>query len=521
MSKQYTVQKGDSLTAIARDNGVTPRELAQANGISNPDFIKVGQQLRIPVAPSHSVPVFTYASAEDAQSEYSRILALTFVDAAHQPIDALGVEVHIDGEVVKHKTDSAGNVPAISVDKGAQIQVHVEKVGGGTKKVSELKIDSDATHMLLASPKIKLASELKVHEGPAQTAPTDKPAPQPVGTETLTRSANGNPVHAVAMECPNPENLRLQANFKYRDLVIAAAKRIDIAPQAVAAIMNAEAATISTTTYIPKINRKTGKPLIGKDGQPLQTELVQNDGEWDTRSAAKKSSARGMTQFLDGSWIELALTNGTFLNDRVTKEGWLTKTKIQEKHGKKIIEREVPAFKLANGTLATATKQHSLSQVLSAKPYITAYAEATDAHLQKLLDLRYEPEYAINTAVDYGKINLRGLTAAGFLVDGLNDPDRAKLIYLTHHLGLGDAKDFIRNRMSAKHAEYILKLQIKDAPAENLAKNEHGDYLKAHRKWLLNYIDKKIDLVPKMCDKSKATPARPLLAITEAIAPKT
>jgi hypothetical protein len=93
-------------------------------------------------------------------------------------------------------------------------------------------------------------------------------------------------------------------------------------PQAIAAIMNAEAATLVVKRQIPKTDKK-GKPVLGKDGKPTFKIIKENTGEWDAKSASPLSSARGMTQFLDASWIDEALTNGTFLNARLNKEGWL------------------------------------------------------------------------------------------------------------------------------------------------------------------------------------------------------
>jgi putative chitinase len=46
----YTVQPGDTLSGIAARHGSTVDAIARANGISNPDFIQVGQQLSIPGA---------------------------------------------------------------------------------------------------------------------------------------------------------------------------------------------------------------------------------------------------------------------------------------------------------------------------------------------------------------------------------------------------------------------------------------------------------------------------------------
>ena len=42
------VQPGDTLSSIAKHAGVSMHELASLNGISNPNFIYVGQQLQMP-----------------------------------------------------------------------------------------------------------------------------------------------------------------------------------------------------------------------------------------------------------------------------------------------------------------------------------------------------------------------------------------------------------------------------------------------------------------------------------------
>jgi predicted chitinase len=44
----YTVQPGDTLSAIAERHGTSVDAIARENGITNPNFIQVGQQLRIP-----------------------------------------------------------------------------------------------------------------------------------------------------------------------------------------------------------------------------------------------------------------------------------------------------------------------------------------------------------------------------------------------------------------------------------------------------------------------------------------
>ncbi len=46
-AKEYVVQKGDTLSSIAKANGVSVADLKKANGLTRDD-IKVGQKLRIP-----------------------------------------------------------------------------------------------------------------------------------------------------------------------------------------------------------------------------------------------------------------------------------------------------------------------------------------------------------------------------------------------------------------------------------------------------------------------------------------
>lgn len=48
--RSYTVQRGETLSSIARKNGITVARLAEANGISPATRVKAGQKLRIPAA---------------------------------------------------------------------------------------------------------------------------------------------------------------------------------------------------------------------------------------------------------------------------------------------------------------------------------------------------------------------------------------------------------------------------------------------------------------------------------------
>jgi len=48
--RSHTVKRGETLSAIARKNGITVAKLAEANGISKSTRVKVGQKLRIPTS---------------------------------------------------------------------------------------------------------------------------------------------------------------------------------------------------------------------------------------------------------------------------------------------------------------------------------------------------------------------------------------------------------------------------------------------------------------------------------------
>lgn len=515
----YVVQSGDTLGKIAKTNNTSVLELMQLNRIKNPDKISVGQKIRLPKLSSSNKPKNGIDSSERSDCGS---LVCQFVDAINRPIKDLKVKIELLGTFFEATTDEKGLIPAIAATKDNPVKVHVERVQGGMKHVATVTSNGAAQHARIISPKVATQSGLRPHDGPPGPPPTREP--RPLGDERSTRSPAGNPVHEIALECPNPQNLKLTANFKYRDIVIAAAERAKLAPQAVASIMNAEAARIPQR-FISKsvIDIQTGKPKLGKDGKPLLIKSIAPDwqeGEWDPGSASPRSSARGMTQFVDLSWIDMACTDGSYLNAKAKKEGWLTKATVENARGGKSGSCIVAAFKLSDGTLVTRTAKFPLSRVLCGKPYITGRATASDANLQALLDLRFEPEYAIHTAVDYGVINLAGLRTAGYAVDGLNDGEKAKVVYLCHHLGLDDAKLFINNTMSATRAQYLLEQQIKVERAARLAKESNHDYLAAHRKWLEQFINRNIALKGFYCLDKDQTEVRSIIAICDAIKKK-
>ena len=66
----YTIQKGDTLSSVASMYGTTWKKLSSYNNLSNPNKLKVGQDIRIPGSLSASAPVVR-SSSSSSSSSYS------------------------------------------------------------------------------------------------------------------------------------------------------------------------------------------------------------------------------------------------------------------------------------------------------------------------------------------------------------------------------------------------------------------------------------------------------------------
>jgi LysM repeat protein len=89
----YKVVKGDTLSAIAKRYGTTVAEIAIASGIADPNKIKVGQELTIPVkadAPKRTAPASPgQATVIPAAEPEPRSLEQNLMDAANGLADWL------------------------------------------------------------------------------------------------------------------------------------------------------------------------------------------------------------------------------------------------------------------------------------------------------------------------------------------------------------------------------------------------------------------------------------------------
>lgn len=169
----------------------------------------------------------------------------------------------------------------------------------------------------------------------------------------------------------------------------------------------------------------------------------RSDGSWNLLSRNPRSSAAGLGQFLSGTWIGMAEKKGNWLHDMADQKGWLD-------HRNRV------------------------------RP------EAKGA----LLALRYDADAAINTTADYARSNIDMIRKAGIRTG--DDPQTmAKLAYLGHHLGPGDAIRYLSGGLSENRAAHLLKAQIGSGKAA-ASINRTGDASVAHRNWLDGYVARNI-----------------------------
>jgi hypothetical protein len=188
------------------------------------------------------------------------------------------------------------------------------------------------------------------------------------------------PVQPTPSATPFPDNLKLDVNEQYRAAIMAAASRCDIDPAGLAGLIDAEAAKVKS-------------------------------GLWDQNSANPTSSARGLTQFLKGTWLQLAVRSWSTLNAEAKAKGFVD----------------------ANNQV-----KDSLS----------------------LLKLRFDPALSIMSAAEYAASNLKIVTAKpGLNYRGFYDPKspdgKIRLAYLCHHEGAGGAAAYLRGQKAQSYVDVL------------------------------------------------------------------
>lgn len=473
---------------------------------------------------------------ESTRQDY---LSLVFRDGLDMPIEGLTfIATFPSGEMCTAESSARGAIalPIPSASQG-EVKIEVKDETGGKQTVCAIDLDRCDGTAIVRSPKTKARVSLQPHQ---QVVPRAKPQsmsqPRPVATTGKARSpkpatqpaeqpakvdtrsswwdANGawgkawawitskhhffgdahaaNPagqasvakglssagqplVAVIGPEAPNKENLRLGRNNIYREPILEASKRLGLIPQALCALMDCEAGKI--TEKLPLLNAD-GTPAKDRKGQPILRPIRER---WNANAGNAQSGAAGLTQFLASTWLTHVLIPGYYIHDKSVANGWVKH--IADGRGNKRW-----MFVLADGSATVA-------------PY---RKRASDDNVKKCLAMRMDPAWSINAAADYGNANLKVLLKAGLKLSGLNDMERAKLMYLMHHEGEGCGPLFIKNKLRDRtdgvggvaRLKQVFAMQLGPnghAAAERLIDLADGDVEAAYREWLASFIDSRFN----------------------------
>ncbi|MEL6977450.1 MAG: hypothetical protein AAGM38_02080 [Pseudomonadota bacterium] len=212
---------------------------------------------------------------------------------------------------------------------------------------------------------------------------------------------------------PKPLRLALGPNQDYAPHFAEAARRSGLSAAAIAALIDAEAAKTAS-------------------------------GAWDPRSGNTRSTARGLGQFLQATWLAEAAKRHRLLNQEARARGLLD----------------------ARGRPKSAT------------------AEAA------LLALRDDPRLSIIAAAEMAAEHVLRLAAAGHAAGG--EAEAARLAYLAHHAGYTGARAHLRGERDAARAAVRLRANLTDAQASKWLDAHKGAPAEAYAAWLDSYVAERV-----------------------------
>jgi peptidoglycan hydrolase-like protein with peptidoglycan-binding domain len=269
---------------------------------------------------------------------------------------------------------------------------------------------------------------------------TEDAAAGPAPTPTEPGKSAGPPASDPGTpSAPAADDLVLGPNERYREALLQAQSITNIDAAALAALIDAEAAKIGS----------------GADA-----------GVWDPKSDNTSTSAAGLTQFLEGTWCDMACRPGKVLNKAARQKGMVTGA-----------NQIAPSMRAG------------------------------------LLALRFDPTMSIVTAAEYGLDNLNALIKDKLVETNLGDDDRAWHIYLAHHEGRAGAEHFLRNDEIIPFSKLLQ--QVGPARANQFVLAAGGDVTIAYRKWLTDFMEQKIQ--PSRFRMGKAPSGKVIAPITRAL----
>lgn len=169
----YTVREHDTLSGIASRRGMSWQDIANQNGISDPRSLRPGQRLKI-------------------RRKIGK-LRVHVLDADHNPLDGISYRIKGDINNVSGKTKSRGQtIDFWPKEVGEKIEIYIQRLTGGWKKVHETTADDLGKLITLVSPRLKIQSETQPHpqngkEG--EKSHIARPKASPLGKQTSSKFA--------------------------------------------------------------------------------------------------------------------------------------------------------------------------------------------------------------------------------------------------------------------------------------------------------------------------------------------
>ncbi|OUY05491.1 LysM peptidoglycan-binding domain-containing M23 family metallopeptidase [Acinetobacter populi] len=453
MVKFHIVKSGDTLWSISNAYHIELNKIVEWNDL-------YGRKKHI-IYPGQKI----YLSSKDENYPVAETtLSFKILDYSFKPIKNAQLMLEFDSKSLIVKCDSNGEIQSIDImNHMAGLKVYFQKINGSYALIAYYKIlPLGKKKLTLTSRTFKLKGNTLPEKGgehkPAQVIKQEtieknktihdaeldnknnnqqerkqsihtdnKKSPSnniqkndisnlkyPQATIEDVRTENGKPSINIA-QLFTAENLKLTPiNEKYRKYIIDAARKFGFSPQALAAKVNAEAA-------------KT------------------KDGEWKADSQNTSTSAGGLTQALDGTWLSACRGD----NEQFKK------TLLYKKVNHEKIVKEADR-----------------------------------------LILKYNAELSIDFGAAYAKQNIEELKKNYNLekIDKLTAEDLAKLGYLAHHEGAKGANNQIMHLANKSWAS--VQTQVGEGKIlESLKKQFPDDPNNAYRWWLMNtYVDGMINV---------------------------
>lgn len=460
----YTIKKGDTLWGLSQKTGIGIDALARLNNFEGDQIhnLSIGQTLTLP----------------DTNGEYDTELSLKILNIDFKAINQAQLRLTYDDQVHQAQTNPDGMVSDLMIhDHAKGIKVEFKTIEGDWIVIADHKslplgkklLTITSRQMVingsfygkpgaqrkskdvLKKETIKANAGIHIEPQGTSTQPKASAGGEAKAVEHDTRVEAGTPYQVAAPVFTEGNLLLTPVNEKYRKLILVSAKRHGLTPYALAALLDAEAS-------------KT------------------KNGGWVEQSVSSSTSGVGVAQFLTDSWLEMVTNPESLMNQRLK----------QENHYQNLIgELHNTAFWLFE---VSGTGKDKVKIPLE------------DTLIEKILNWRNNPEYAIDSAALYGKINLKKFSDKGFNTSVLGPADMAKLIYFLHHEGKHGAVRLLQGRLTKEDAKKRLAKQIKNKAAP-LIERFNGDAVNAYTHWLFHeYIDTKINVAHFMVKPEGGAP---------------